>query len=384
MIRAMTEIELPASALVVLVGVSGAGKTTFAARHFGPTQVLSSDAFRAIVADDPADQRATRAAFELLHLAARRRLERGRLTVIDATNVTRPARIQLIAIAERAHRPAVAIVLDPATEIAVARNASRDGRTVAAKVVERQAAELARWVGGGRALDGEGFAAVHRRGRSRGDGRHRDRRPGAAPEPREAAGRGYDGPCADRPAPNAEERPMTEQRWRSVAIVLAVVLVGLVGLIFFTDLPPGSPGPTTGPSARTRIAVRERQRQAALRIAGDVGRAERIGRAERLGLDGTERQPDEPADRRPRTGSRSRASSSTRDRIPSRQVADVHVPHRRSRVGHGQAVGEEPAGHHPVLPQGRRDRHPAVPDLGRRHAHRGDHGQGQDDVLGHR
>ncbi len=161
MIRAMTEIELPASALVVLVGVSGAGKTTFAARHFGPTQVLSSDAFRAIVADDPADQRATRAAFELLHLAARRRLERGRLTVIDATNVTRPARIQLIAIAERAHRPAVAIVLDPATEIAVARNASRDGRTVAAKVVERQAAELARWVGGGRALDGEGFAAVH-------------------------------------------------------------------------------------------------------------------------------------------------------------------------------------------------------------------------------
>ena len=162
MIRAMTEIELPATALVVLVGVSGAGKTTFAARHFRPTQVLSSDAFRAIVADDAADQRATRAAFELLHLAARRRLERGRLTVIDATNVTRAARVQLIGLAERTGRPAIAIVLDPPTEVAVARNASRDGRTVAAPVVERQAAELASWVGGGRALEGEGFAAVHR------------------------------------------------------------------------------------------------------------------------------------------------------------------------------------------------------------------------------
>jgi protein phosphatase len=162
MMAAMDRIALPAGALVVLVGVSGAGKSTFAARHFRPTEVLSSDAFRAIVADDEADQRASRAAFELLHLAARRRLERGRLTVIDATNVTHSARVELVAIALAARRPAVAIVLDPPLKVCLERNASRPGRIVGADVVGRQSGELRRWLGDDDGLASEGFAAVHR------------------------------------------------------------------------------------------------------------------------------------------------------------------------------------------------------------------------------
>jgi len=158
----MDRIALPANALVVLIGPSGSGKSTFAARHFQPTEVLSSDEFRAIVADDPTDQRASRAAFELLHLAARRRLERGRLTVIDATNVTRTSRLELVALATETRRPAVAIVLDAPLEVCLGRNARREGRTVAAGVVIRQADELSRWLGGPSGLADEGFAAVHR------------------------------------------------------------------------------------------------------------------------------------------------------------------------------------------------------------------------------
>ncbi|MEO8228998.1 MAG: AAA family ATPase [Chloroflexota bacterium] len=157
----MTSIAIPAGALVVLVGVSGSGKSTFAANHFGPTQVLSSDAFRAIVADDPADQRASRAAFELLHLAARRRLERGRLTVIDATSVSRSARTGLVRLARSARRPAVAIVLDPQLGVCLARNATRLDRTVAEEVVRRQHAELQRWLAAEAGLAAEGFASVH-------------------------------------------------------------------------------------------------------------------------------------------------------------------------------------------------------------------------------
>ncbi|MGZ6345348.1 MAG: AAA family ATPase, partial [Candidatus Limnocylindrales bacterium] len=61
--QAELSIELPVPCLVLLVGPTGAGKTTFAARHFRPTEVLSSDRFRALVADDEADLSATADAF---------------------------------------------------------------------------------------------------------------------------------------------------------------------------------------------------------------------------------------------------------------------------------------------------------------------------------
>ncbi len=99
-------IRIREDSLVVLVGPNGAGKTTFARARFRPTEVLSSDAFRAMLADDEADQRVNRAAFELLHLATAGRLAGRRLTVIDATNVTHAARRTLLDLARAARRPA--------------------------------------------------------------------------------------------------------------------------------------------------------------------------------------------------------------------------------------------------------------------------------------
>ena len=155
-------IVLPDDALVVLVGASGSGKSTFAARHFGSTEVVSSDALRAMVADDPADQSATRAAFELLALIARRRLQRGRLTVVDATSVRRRDRSSLVGLARSAGRPVVAIVLDPPLATCLERNAARPDRQVEPSVVERQRAELERSLAAPGGLEGEGFSAVHR------------------------------------------------------------------------------------------------------------------------------------------------------------------------------------------------------------------------------
>ncbi|WP_432009520.1 AAA family ATPase [Streptomyces bacillaris] len=83
----MNPLTLPAGALCALVGPPGAGKSTFARTHFKPTEVVSSDFCRALVADDENDQSATGDAFEVLHLIVDKRMERGRLTVIDATNL---------------------------------------------------------------------------------------------------------------------------------------------------------------------------------------------------------------------------------------------------------------------------------------------------------
>ena len=148
-------LAVPADALVMLIGPSGSGKSTFASRHFATTEVLSSDEMRAMVADDPHDQTATDAAFELLHMALALRLARRRLTVIDATNVEGWARQQPLAIARRQRRPAVAIVLAIPLEVCLARNLGREKPRPAASIRRQY-----RWLTDSlEMLEGDGYAA---------------------------------------------------------------------------------------------------------------------------------------------------------------------------------------------------------------------------------
>ena len=151
-------LDVPDPSLVVLVGPSGSGKSAFAARHFAPTQVLSSDRFRGMVADDENDQSASADAFELLHLVATKRLAAGRLTVVDATNVRSRARREALRLAREHDVPAVAIVLDLPVGLCVERNLRRAERVVGADVVRRHGASLRDSVD---SLAGEGFHAVH-------------------------------------------------------------------------------------------------------------------------------------------------------------------------------------------------------------------------------
>jgi predicted kinase/SAM-dependent methyltransferase len=154
----VTSLAIPDLALVVLVGASGSGKSTFARRHFRPTQVLSSDFCRGLVADDENDQAATPAAFEVLHHIAGVRLRAGRLTVVDATNVRREDRASLVELARSHDVLPVAIVLDLPEQVCLARNADRPDRDLAAAVVRRQRADLRRSL---RGLGREGFRKVH-------------------------------------------------------------------------------------------------------------------------------------------------------------------------------------------------------------------------------
>lgn len=154
----MSELRIPDLALVALVGTSGSGKSTFAARHFGPFEVVSSDYCRGLIADDPNDQSVSTQAFRLVHQIAGARLELGRLVVIDATNVQREGRAELVKVARAHDALPVAIVLDVPVSIAVARNRSRADRDFGEHVVKRQADQLRRSMNG---LAREGFRIVH-------------------------------------------------------------------------------------------------------------------------------------------------------------------------------------------------------------------------------
>ncbi|WP_328224197.1 polynucleotide kinase-phosphatase [Streptomyces sp. NBC_00104] len=145
--------------LVVLIGASGSGKSTFARRHFKSTEIISSDFCRGLVSDDENDQSATKDAFDVLHYIAGKRLAAGRRTVVDATSVQQESRKQLIELARRHDVLPIAIVLDVPEEVCAERNAARTDRAdMPRRVIQRHTRELRRSL---RHLEREGFRKVH-------------------------------------------------------------------------------------------------------------------------------------------------------------------------------------------------------------------------------
>src|SRR5882724_1932825 len=152
-------ITIPELSLVLLVGPSGSGKSSVARKHFLPTEVISSDFCRGLVSDNENDQSATGDAFDLLGAIVRKRLTRGKLTVIDATNVQPEARKTLIELAREYHVFAVAIVFDLPERLCQDRNVSRPDRQFGPHVVRNQLQQLRKSL---RGLEREGIRYVFR------------------------------------------------------------------------------------------------------------------------------------------------------------------------------------------------------------------------------
>jgi protein phosphatase len=150
-------LTIPDFSLVLMMGASGSGKSTFAARHFLPTEILSSDRCRAMVADDEADQAATGDAFDVLYYIAAKRLAARRLTVIDATNLRTEDRKHAIELTRRYHALPVVFALDVPEGVCIERNRSRPDRAFGGHVVRNQVQLLRRSL---RGLQREGFRVV--------------------------------------------------------------------------------------------------------------------------------------------------------------------------------------------------------------------------------
>ena len=152
-----TLLDIPEFALVVLIGATGSGKSTFAKRWFKPTETISSDYARALVSDEENDQSVSADAFDLVRAIAEKRLKNRKLAVIDATNVRAPERKQWVELARRWHALPVAIVLDPGLDVCVQRNKGRPDRNFGPGVPQRMISEIRK---GLRGLQREGFRQV--------------------------------------------------------------------------------------------------------------------------------------------------------------------------------------------------------------------------------
>jgi protein phosphatase len=151
-------IEIPDLSVVTLIGASGSGKSTFASRFFKPTEILSSDFFRAMVSDDEGDQRSTKDAFDVLYYVANKRLSAGKLVVIDATNVQKNARDAVIELARGQDVHAIAIVFDFSEALCQERNRANPARNYPPHVIRTHTRALRQSL---KHLRKEGFRHVH-------------------------------------------------------------------------------------------------------------------------------------------------------------------------------------------------------------------------------
>src|ERR1019366_7473864 len=123
--------------IVVLCGPAACGKSTFAKRHFRPTQIISSDWARGLVCDDERDQRFNSQAFAVVHFLVEQRLRVNRLCVVDSTALSSQSRRDFLAIARKRQVPATLVLFNVPLETCLERDGKRE-RSVGRSVVERQ------------------------------------------------------------------------------------------------------------------------------------------------------------------------------------------------------------------------------------------------------
>jgi predicted kinase len=134
-------INVPRRTLLVLCGPAGSGKSTFAARRFGATTIVSSDHCRELICDDVSNQQVNRDAFDLFHYIIYKRLFQGRFTVADSTALHAASRRKLLEMARQNGYSACLLIFDIPEAICAARNLQRD-RQVEAKVMPYHASLL--------------------------------------------------------------------------------------------------------------------------------------------------------------------------------------------------------------------------------------------------
>lgn len=131
--------EFPRPSLVVLVGASSAGKSTWAAARFRPNEIVSLSRLTAALGEHERDLRANLVAYELLERIVDVRLGRGLTVVIDTPGLDDDRRLRWQRAAEAHSIPQFAVLFFTDVETCLARNEAR-AHPLATNIIDRQTA----------------------------------------------------------------------------------------------------------------------------------------------------------------------------------------------------------------------------------------------------
>lgn len=127
--------------LIVLMGIAGVGKSSWAQARYPHEQVVSADQMRLLVSDSESNQYASSQAWHLVTEFVAGRCELGRRAIIDATHVKREERLRWITFASEHAIPTQLVWFDIAPEESLARQAHRT-RKVSQRILKRQHAQM--------------------------------------------------------------------------------------------------------------------------------------------------------------------------------------------------------------------------------------------------
>jgi predicted kinase len=138
--EAVAPARAPKGVVVLAIGLPGSGKSSWFKRH--KISPLSSDLMRALLFDDPTEQRFQDLVFSNLRSMLKARLiARRPMNYVDATNLTPHERHSWIKLAKDYGYEVQAVLFDVPLEVCLERNQKRQ-RVVAEDVMRRMSAKL--------------------------------------------------------------------------------------------------------------------------------------------------------------------------------------------------------------------------------------------------
>ncbi len=135
--RVKQEARMPRGRLHLLIGAAAAGKSRWAEKNLGGTEIVSSDRMRELLTGDPADQSQNYMVFQRCMDRVRTMLREGREVTFDATNYSRELRSMPVQAARWSAAEIVSYYFDVDREVLLTRNLHRR-RQVPESVILKQ------------------------------------------------------------------------------------------------------------------------------------------------------------------------------------------------------------------------------------------------------
>lgn len=130
------------NSLIILVGVSGSGKSTFSHKNFPSSMIVSTDECRRMICGSHLNQRISDDAFDLFYTIIDKKLKNGYPAVADSTALKPKYRQRLLQIAKKYNYNSIILLFDIPLEVSISQDKKRGRTAVGKDIITKQYANL--------------------------------------------------------------------------------------------------------------------------------------------------------------------------------------------------------------------------------------------------